>query len=126
MAEPVEEFVSGGKARGWERIAPWVVAVGAVLVILFAVVILYQNHEIRQAQVELQTFTANAHSNTVQILNEHTNTLKEVADLRNEVTTLVHADGPLITAGQMALINKLTWIECAVASNNPASCGTQP
>ena len=111
--------------RGWwERLAPWLVAGAVVVVMLFGVVILYQNHDIRQAQQQLQTFTTNAHANTVKILNEHTETLKEVADLRQEVTALSNKDGPELIAGQNALIAKLTWIECDVAT--PGMCGPKP
>ena len=112
--------------RGWwERLAPWLVAGAVVVVMLFGVVILYQNHDIRQAQQQLQTFTEDAHSNTVSILNEHTNTLKEIASLRQEVTNLSEKDGPELVAGQNALIAKLTWIECTVGTN-PSSCGPKP
>ena len=57
------------------------------------------------------------------ILSEHTKTLAEVAQLREEVTKLVTQDGPLITKGQLSLINKLSWIESAPWPRAPPSAG---
>ena len=108
----------------WERTAPWIAAAAVVLALVFAAVIVYQQHDIRQAQQQLQTFTENAHSNTVAILNEHTTTLKEIASLRTEVTNLSEKDGPVLVAGQNALIAKLDWIECDTAT--PGQCGPRP
>ena len=60
----------------------------------------------------------------IKILTEHTDTLKQIDALRTEVTQLAAKLGPALTAGQDALIAKLTWIECSLAT--PGTCGTPP
>ena len=109
----------------WERLAPWIAGVAVILFLLMGAVMLYQQNNLR-------TFTQDAHQHTaaqsdeiLRVLNEHTDTLKEVTQLRQEVTALVNEDGPKITAGQNLLLARLTWIECAVAAG-PASCGARP
>lgn len=109
----------------WERFSPYIVAAAVVIIIALAGTIVWQNHE--QA-----LYTAQAHAQSVQqedaifkVLNEHTNTLTEVQALRTEFTTFLNTEGPDVTAGQTALLNKLSWIECSL-SESVASCGPRP
>lgn len=65
------------------------------------------------------------HVQTVKILNEHTNTLNEVHQLRVEVTNLIKLYGPDLTAGQRQIIAEYTWIACSLQSG-PTHCGPVP
>jgi hypothetical protein len=93
-------------------------AVLVVYIVVASSVIIFQ-------QYQQYHFTQVAHSNTVSLLNEHTQTLKVISQLQNEVANGYIKGVPEITTGQQALLNKLSWIECEVASAKD-QCGPMP
>ena len=102
----------------WAHLAPWIAGV-AMIIIMFALpTIVWQEYHYNKV-------SHGYHVQTVQILNEHTNTLNEVKQLRSEVTDLVKLYGPQLTAGQQKLIAQLDWITCTLSSSASA-CGTPP
>lgn len=103
----------------WTKSAPYIAGLAVVLIFVLLGTLVWQVHQNQQT------------------LNEHTNTLSEVKQLRNEVTALVATAGPAITKGQNELIGnqvlglaKLTWIECAITAvdggMHTSSCGPRP
>jgi hypothetical protein len=105
--------------RLWEKYAPYIAGLMAVLLFGMTGAVLVQQH--------LDSQTLNEHTST---LNQDAGTLAAVKELRKEVTTFVRTDGPLIVGGQNQLLAKLTWIECAqtaLGGNVPTvSCGPRP
>lgn len=101
-----------------ERLRKVLLSVGVVYVLVISTVIVWQQYHYYKVQ-------SGFHKQTVQILNEHTNTLSEVHALRTEVTKLVQQYGPDLTAGQQQIVAEYTWIACSL-QNGPTRCGAVP
>jgi hypothetical protein len=104
--------------RGWERLAPWVAGIAAVIALVCLPTIVWQ-------QFHYNAVERGYHQETISILNEHTDTLSEVHQLRVEVTNLIKLYGPDLTQGQQQIIAEYTWVACALQSG-PAKCGAAP
>ena len=108
----------------WDQAAPYVAGLGLALVLVFAGVIIYQNYQQHHFTVVAHAKSLSQQNEIIRVLNEHTTTLSAINELRDEVTKLDKTAGPALTAGQNALLEKLTWIECTVSGST--TCGPRP
>ena len=101
-----------------DRLRKVMVFVGIIVIFALLGIVVLQG-------IQQHTYTENAHSNTVALLNEHTQTLKAVAVLQKEVAQAFAKGVPELTAGQSSLVAKLDWITCALTTN-AKTCGPAP
>lgn len=102
-----------------DRLRKVLIWLGVAIILVCLPTIVFQQFHYNQVQ-------RGYHHETIQILDEHTNTLAEVHALRAEVTKLVKLYGPALTSGQKEIIEQYTWIACSLSTSSPTKCGPPP
>lgn len=96
-----------------------------MIVLVALPTIVWQQYHYSQVQSANHAKSAAQQAEILKVLNEHTDTLNEVHQLRTEVTKLVEQYGPALTTGQKQIIAEYTWIACSL-SNGASKCGPAP